>query len=85
MNKAQKFLINKGYSDLVITNPNIVDPEKWVYVSDAIMEFQHNLTRRQSRAANVCACKDGGLFDFGNSNICINCDGTIPPPAQLER
>lgn len=40
-----------------------------------------HLTSRSSRAAEACTCKDGGLFDFGNSNICINCGGTVPPPA----
>ena len=40
-----------------------------------------NLTSNSSRAADVCTCEDGGLFDFGNSNICINCGGTVPPPA----
>ncbi len=44
-------------------------------------ELKRNLTSRRSRAADVCACKDGGLFDFGDSNICINCGGINPPPA----
>lgn len=45
------------------------------------LQQKGNLTSRPSRAAECCACQDGGLFDFGNSNICINCGGTIPPPA----
>ena len=48
---------------------------------DFIEEWnKYHLTSRSSRAAGTCICKDGGLFDFGNSNICINCGGTYPPP-----
>ncbi len=49
MNEAKKFLLNKGYSNFVITHPSIVDPKKWVYVSDAMMEFRRNLTSRPSQ------------------------------------
>lgn len=54
MNEAQKFLIEQGYNDLVISQQNITDPKKWVYVSDVMMEFQRNLTSRRSRAADGC-------------------------------
>ncbi len=59
MNEAKKFLLNKGYSDFVITHPSIVDPEKWVYVSDAMMEFQRNLTDQSSQPHNICGTCDG--------------------------
>ena len=39
MNKAQEFLIKRKYHDIVIGGTNQIDPDKWVYVSDAIMEF----------------------------------------------
>ena len=58
----------------------IMEPSSFCYDCPRYQDKQH-LTSRRSRAADSCACKDGGLFDFGNSNICINCGGTIPPPA----
>ncbi len=47
-------------------------------------EIIRHLTSHLGKAADACACNDGGLFDFGNNNICINCGGTVPPPAYVD-
>ncbi len=76
MNEAQKFLLNKGYNDLVITHPIIVDPKKWVYVSDAIMEFQRHLSD-QSSGQNKCSAESHALKRMGGYSVCPDCDEDI--------
>jgi hypothetical protein len=37
MNEAQKYLLDHGLDDLIISRPVKSDPRTWVYTSDVIM------------------------------------------------
>jgi len=39
MNKAQRYLINAGIDDIVVSGSDSSDPDDWKYLSDVLGEF----------------------------------------------
>lgn len=70
MNKAQKFLLDNGQSDLLLKDSK--DFSKRLYLSDLLQQFSLTWPPNQE-VAGLCSCGSTEFNDFFGCQVCVEC------------